>query len=454
MVKNKAYLNLITTAILLAFSIATAKAQIAVTKVELNPDTLLVGDVAECKVTLYNPDFNSVKVLSVKLDPSYGLSVEPKFISVGQIPKQSYYNLVFYITAERSGLHTVEMKVDTNNGSITQMINVIVEDKLPRVVINSPIRLNEVNEINLEISSPIKIEKVVVEPMFEAEQKCLFFDTVDFTAKAKIKFYGKIQNYKFKISFYNGQNLHTLIQEVKPIFIESKGLFANISLDSNVYLYDVIPIKVTLSNLREDDIYEITAIVNSSNGIVFGNIKIPKLDSMQDKTSIVYYSPNKSGLDEIKIKITYKDEIGNVYYLEEKKKVEVLNETTVAITNLDVNTKNGVTISGDVSNNGRSEISNVYAIVSLESVSKDYFIGSIDPSDFQSFSISLNGNGSKALVKVLWTNKVGKNFEVVKEVKVKRVILKEERPPLWIVAIVVLIVVSFVAISIYNYRKK
>lgn len=449
---NKRMIKVLTIFLLILLAISSAKAQIAIVNVEMTPETLLVGDKAECKVTLYNPEMKAVKVSSIQFETPYGISVEPKFVNVGYLAKQSRYDLIFYITAEKSGIYTVKIDVNTGNSSVTQLLNVFVEKDIPKVVLE-PIKLNEVNNAEIKILSPIKIKNVVVEPLFDSTPKYLTFKNVDFVAKAKLKFYGKKQNYKFRISFYNGLNYHSYVQEIHPTFLQSKGLFLNVSTDSTIYLYDVVPVKISVSNLREDTIYEVVINATSHKGIFSNDIKIDRINPLQSKFVTIYYSPLQKGLDCITLNVSYKDEVGNNYRLVFKKNVEVLNETSVSVTNLEVDVKNEITVSGDISNNGKSEVYNVYTTASLNGVSKDYFIGSIDPSDFQSFSIPIKGNGSKVSIKVLWTNRLGKNFEITKTIEVKRTILSKENPPIWVLAASALVVIVFVALAMYSYRK-
>lgn len=445
------------TVILVISNASTAKAQVAITSVEINPQTLLVGDTAECKLTVYNPNLQSVKVSSVQFDVPSGLSVKPSsFVNIGYIAKQSTYDLLFYIEAKKAGIHTIEAEIYAENGSITQRINVVVEDRLPKVTINTPVKLNEVNTVEIEITTPFKITRVTVEPLFDAEQKYMFFDEVEYSAKSAIKFYGKKQEYKFRISFYNGKNYHSFVQEIQPKFVESKGLFVNITVPyATVYLYDVTPISVEISNLRSDEIYEVLISTNSTKGEFSDYVKeISKLEPSETKTVVFYYSPTKSGVDKINFNITYKDEMSNVYRFTDCRSIDVLDQPSISISNVEVETKNGITISGDISNNGRSEVLNVYASADFNGNIKDYFVGNIDPSDFQSFSIPVSGNGSKAVIKVSWTNKIGKNFEIAREVKVERNVVVKSKIPMWIPLVAVIIVGVFVVVAIYNYRKK
>ncbi|RLI79658.1 hypothetical protein DRP05_03140 [Archaeoglobales archaeon] len=442
--------------VLLTLNLTTANAQVAVTNVEINPQTLLVGDIADCKLTIYNPNLQSVKVSSVQFDVPSGLSVKPNFVNVGYIAKQSSYDLYFYIEAKKSGLYSIEVEIYAENGSTTQRINVVVEDRLPKLTITSPIKLNEVNSAEIEITTPLEITHVTIEPLFEADQKYLFFDEVEYSAKGTIKFYGKKEDYKFRISFYNGKNYHSFIQEIQPKFVESKSLFTNITIPyATTYLYDVIPISVEVSNLRNDTVYQISISTNSAKGKFSDCTKeISKLEPSEAKTVVFYYSPTASGFDDLSFNITYRDEMNNVYTFTDKRSIEVLNQSSVSISNVEVKTQNGITISGDVSNNGRSEVLNVYAVAFLDGNTNDYFVGNIDPSDFQSFNIPISGNGSKALVKITWTNKIGETFEITKEVKVKQnVVIKAETTPA-ILVVAVIVVVVFVAVAIYNYRKR
>ncbi len=447
---------------------------------EINPQTLLVGDIAECKLTLYNPGSQSVRVIFVQFTVPPGLSIKPNFINVGHIAKQSSYELPFYIEAKKSGRFTIVAEVYTENESVTQRMNVFVEDRMPTISFTGEIKLNEVNTMNIEITSPLEISSVVIEPLFPAEPNSIFIDEVKHSATKAIKFYGEKREYKFKVSFYNGNNFHSFIKGTQPEYISSKGLFVNTSIPfTSAYLYDAIPITVELSNLREDTVYDVSINVSSQMGKFSENsINIAELKPGESKTVKLFYSPIEGGNDVVNFKITYKDDMNNIYQVSETKTIKVLNQPALSITNVETKMEEvgtssplskspfrggevksrsiKVSISGDVSNNGMSEALNVYVYIYLGGKETDYFIGNIDLSDFQSFSLPATGSEKKAKITVKWTNKIGEQFKITKEFYVtqSRGATSQKSSPWVYVAEVIGMVAIVVTPTIYYWRRR
>ena len=76
-----------------------------------------------------------------------------------------------------------------------------------------------------------------------------------------------------------------------------------------------------------------------------------------------------------------------------------------------------MTVTGDICNNGRSKVYDT----SISANGKTYYVGYLDPSDFDSFEIVIPANVSKVQLKATWTNEIGERFEKVIVVKVSKV---------------------------------
>lgn len=468
---------------------------IEVTELSIAPQKLLVGDTAECTLKLHNPNSETIEITSIQFNSPSGLSAEPKSVlDVGHVPPQSSYTLPFYVEAEEAGKYSVEVEVHSRTSSgltsqtVYQRMNVIVEDDMPEISFNQKIKLNEVNDMGLEVASPIEISNVRIVPLFDTEQKSIYFNSIENSAQKTINFYGEEQDYKFKISFYNGNNYHSFVQEVDASYSESQGLFANVSVPySSVYLYDVIPIKVGLSNLRDDTLYDISLTANSQLGEFSESSKdVAKLGPDDTKKLTLLYSPTESGQDTINLNIAYEDSMSNSYEYSVSRTVKILDEASMSVTgvNIEAKTTGGTstgqqggpgifrggasetspvttqaTISGDVSNNGWSEALNAYVYVDLGGSSESYFVGSIDPSDFQSFSIPVTGNERTATVKLVWTNQLGEKVEVDEEFNVAQSmaqvtgVQRTEQTPIWMY-VVPLIGAAIVVAFLYRRRKQ
>jgi hypothetical protein len=447
-IELKRFLKVITAITAVLILTATTSAQeaetgsIAVQNVEVNPDGLFVGDLAEVTLTLYNPNDQSIKVPSIIIDGS-GVSASP-ILDVGYIAPRSSHEVSFTVKAVSPGIHSVEVKVNSKEHSVTSYFTIFVEERLPEISFDRKIRVGEVNDANIVVSSPIKIERVIIEPLFDSEPDRIFIASVEQFAEAQLKFYAGNESYEFRISFYNGNNYHSYVVEVAPDVEESKDVFINISMPySSVYLYDAVPLTVELTNLRSDAIYSIRIEAESAKGVFSEAAEIAKLEAGESRAVRILYSPHESGEDSLEIRISYEDEFGNVREVVRSLTVKVLDQLAVSVTNVDIevevkssgssaqpqgpfrppgaSTQSAtveISVSGDVSNNGFGEARNVYVHVDLGNVKKDYFVGNIDPSDVESFSIPATGNERITKVTVEWANELGETFSITKEYQI------------------------------------
>jgi len=129
--------------------------------------------------------------------------------------------------------------------------------------------------------------------------------------------------------------------------------------------------------------------------------------------------------------------------------VRVLNETTVQLSSLSVKRVGGyVEISGDVCNNGRSRVYNVMVVAG----GKSYYIDYLDPSDFESFDMTIVANGTVKLT-VSWMNGLGVKMEKVKVIRIPARIEKGSgtRLPL---AISLLTLAAVISVIVLAWRRR
>ncbi len=394
--------------ILLTIPLASAQ----VVKVEMNPQTLLPNDVADCKLIISLPQLTYISGISF-YHPS-ALEIKPD--SVSSIGWVQSYVLPFTIKAEKSGIYTVNVIINTMNGSIKQTFVVRVESKMPEIVLDRTMfTLNEVNEVGFSISSPLQISNVIVIPMFDANPKVIYVRNGRGYFKFEPK---KPEPLRFKIEFYNGKNYHEIVQTVKVEYRKSKGVLINATPEYPIALIgDVIGIDVRISNLRQDNIYSVK--VNVSNGsFSVKSVEIPMIKAGETKVVKFKWCSRSAGIKNVTIEVTYLDEFNNKHSERKIVTIKVLNETTLQFSDIEIERSlNGLTITGDVCNNGRSKIYNI--LVSANG--KTYYIDYLDPSDFDSFEITIPANVSKVQLKATWTNEIGEKFEKSFEVKVSNV---------------------------------
>ena len=99
--------------------------------------------------------------------------------------------------------------------------------------------------------------------------------------------------------------------------------------------------------------------------------------------------------------------------------IRVLNETALQFSGIDVKVDTtGLTVTGDVCNNGRSKAYNVYVAAESNGIVKTYYIDSLEPSDFDTFEFTFANYSNPIVLKVKWNNELGYSFEIEKVVEV------------------------------------
>jgi len=414
---------------------AIAQAQITI---ECTPSTLFPNDVADCKLKITFPRETYVSSFSFSND----VDVMPKSISgVGWV---SSYELPFNLKAGKPGIHTIDVYINTLNGTIKQTFNVVVVGDMPRIILNkTTLYLNEVNTLSFKVVSPFEISNVIVKPLFPSDPQTIY------GMEGSFKFIPKEKPLRFEISFYNGRNSHTVIQSVDVSYKESKGVILNLTPRYSVSLIgDVVSIPVEISNLRTDLIYNVTVKSNAEPSIV----TIPYLNSGESRCFDLKFSSNESGLRFVNVTVKYFDEFNNPYILNSQTSILFLDEYALQFSGVDVRSGVEVEVGGDVCNNGRTKVYNIYVIAEADGTIKNYYIDSLEPSDFDSFEFTFK-NASFVRLKVKWNNELGEVFEIEKILSVQPVVESEEGGD-YIIPIAVLIGVVVLILLGFRYARR
>ncbi|AAB90223.1 COG1361 family protein [Archaeoglobus fulgidus] len=432
---------------------------------QISPEILLPGDYADVTLTLTNPSASDVKVNSIVVS---GAKAEPSAIySVGTIPGGGSYSITFSVKAEKVGRENLEVKIateyrvdekNTTTQTITQNILLLVDDNFPSLTVASPVYRGVVNEVSFYVSSPVELKDVRVEALFDAIPKTVYLGDFVGGKEGKIKFIPDSNRLKFKISFYNGRNYHEIEKEVVVKLLTPQNVVLNVTFPyKSLFIGDAVTIPLEITNLRSDAIYDITVSAESSLGSFSSPVSIAKLDSGEGKALSFKFSPSKAGDGEAVFRVYYKDELGNGLSVERNFTITVLDSYAVMLTNVNVvREKLKYSVSGDVSNNGRSEVYNAYAVAECGDFRADYFMGNIDPSDFQSFELPVECNGS-VKVTVQWSNEIGETFAISKTVELKGKSLAEveENPmPTYVSIAVAIVILAIVGFVIYRQIRK
>jgi len=442
--------KLILISIILFIQVCSAQ----IVRVEMSPSILLPDDIANCKLVIEVTKETYIE--GITFYPPHGLEVKPSSVSgIGLLSPSTSYELHFTIKARESGIHILPIYIRTSNGTVKYYTVVRVEDEMPKVVLDkTTLILNEVNEVGFTISSPIKINNVIVKPLFNANPRIVFIEN----NRGSLKFEPtKPMKLRFELEFYNGQNHHRVLQEVEVNYIESKGVAINVSPSySSALIGDVIPVDLEVVNLRGDDIYsvEIGIRVNVSDLISKEKISIPTLKSGGSKLVRFGFCSRDAGYKEIKIDVKYVDEL-NVEHTEQAVlKLRILNQTALQFSGIEVERRiNGLTVVGDICNLGRTKAYNVMIAAIGDGVEKTYYIEYLDPSDFDSFEINLPSVEHLKLI-AKWNNELGEEFEIHKDVEIPKVKFEKSQSSSLPLLVSILALVSVLILIVFILRRR
>ncbi len=437
--------------LLIPTAMAQEEGSIAIQSLTVEPQHLFVGDSALVTVTLYNPLENPVEVSSVSVQ---GEGVFYSTFELGQIPPKSTHTFSLAVKVTKSGVQNVELALYTENGAVRSYFTLFVEDRMPEVSFSENVKLGEVNSMDLMIFSPVEIENVVIDPLFESEPDKIIISSVEGAAEVPIKFYGIQGDYEFRISFYSGNNYHSYSLTLKPPLEHGNEIAVNFSIpQSSTFLYDVVEIGATITNLMDTTAKNIMLSAHSSNGkVLLSTSEIAKLESGERAGITILYSPEKSGRDEITFSISYRDDLGNERVLNKTIVMEVQDKTAVDVSGVEIeaksissgsaqprrmfgpaassiSTRTEITVSGEVVNRGFSEAMNVLVYLDFGGDSEEYFIGEINPSDSDSFNIPASGSERSVTVVVEWTNELGELHSISKSYQLNPVTITTTTPP-------------------------
>ena len=420
-------------------------------KVEINPRTLLPNDIADCKISIETT--NAMYIKEIVFFPPHEVEVFPSSITgIGQLMPGSVYELPFTIKVKKSGIYTIPVYIRTLNETLKHYIVVRVESRMPEIVLNkTTLTLNEVNEIEFRVSSPIDISNVIVEPLFEANPSVIFVK--DYKGSFKFEPRKPIK-LKFKLKFYNGRNFHEIIQEINVSYVHSRGLIVNISSDySLMRIGDVMTVSLEIINLRSDNIFSLTLNVSSNYpyDVISKNIiKIPIIRSGDKKIVKFKFCPKRAGKRTLTINLKYMDEFNIIHIKNININIKVINKTTLQFSSIEVERKIGaISITGDICNLGKTRVYNIMISAFSDNSEKTYFIEYLDPSDFDSFELSLP-SAKLIRLKAKWNNELGEEFEICKDIKIPETKPREESSnilPLIISIIALAVVLMFVILT-------
>uniref|UniRef100_A0A7J2TJM2 S-layer protein n=1 Tax=Archaeoglobus fulgidus TaxID=2234 RepID=A0A7J2TJM2_ARCFL len=418
---------------------------------ELSPEIVLPNGYADCVIKITNNQNSYVDVNSISF---YSVSVEvfPSSIAVGKIGPNSVYTAKVSMKSSFVGRQIVEMLVSYDNYTISQPIELIVDDRFPQIAVASPVYLGEVNDLKLIISSPVTLKDLRVEALFNATPRVAHIGILSGSAEVNFKFFGEKEDLRFRISFYNGRSYHEVERTPKIFYLQSKGVLFNLQISKSVvYFGEAAEISLEVFNLRNDDIYDLE-IQPSGKGKFNPEVgKVEKLGSGEKRVLKFLFSPRES--EEVYFLIRYKDYFGREYEALEKASIMVLEKEALQFANIRKEAIYGkFRISGEIINYGHRKAMNVLVSVICNESKNNYFIGEVKANDYETFDLEAD---CIDYIKLSWWNELGESFSVSEKIKDDRAeISKKDNPmPIFVSAFSATAIIVLI-ILIIRHRKK
>jgi hypothetical protein len=436
------------------FATLIAEAPALTISYQITPEIVLPNGYVDCVITIKNSGTNPIEISSISFY-SKRIQVEPSsFQNVGNLSPGGVFTLRVSMRSPDVGRQNADMIVSTSEGSFTQTIELLVDDRFPEISLSSPLYSGEVNYAKLLISSPVPLRNVRVDALFNASPKTFFLGNLDGAAEFQFRV-GEEERLKFMVSFYNGRSYHEIEKEVKVNYLPSKGISINLLTSKDVlYIGEAMNLSVEIANLRSDEIYSLAVQLSGNGKFSQSSAKLEKLLAGDKKILNFIFSPRESGVVEIVARITYKDFFGNVHEKLEKLSLSVLDSHALQIVNLQKTPVFGKTkISGEVINYGHRSAINAKVSAFCDEERADHYIGEIDANDYETFD--LETSCAEAIVMLTWWNEAGDSFSISEKVMTEKVEIKESSPlPMYVAAIASILIVSFVIYVVRRARRK
>jgi len=422
---------------------------------EITPEIVLPNGYADCIITLRNTgstpiDINSISFVSATIE------FEPAYIQhVGNLSPNGVYTLKVSMKSSTVGRQNAQMIVSTSDGSFSQSIELVVDDRFPELSIASPLYRGEVNEVKLLVLSPIQLRSLRIEAMFNATPKTFSVGDLVGAKDFQFRIGEELDNMTFKVSFYNGRSYHEIEKTIKVDYLPSKGIIVSLRPSKDViFLGEAVNLSLGITNLRSDDIYNVEVQLLGKGKFSQTSAKLDKISAGGKQELSFVFSPRETGEVEINAKIKFEDFFGNAYEKLEKLRVSVLESYVLQIVNVQKVTTAGKTkISGEVINFGHRNALNTKISAFCDAEKADYYIGEIDAKDYETFELEVYC--ANATLLLTWWNDAGDSFSFSQEIELTKLEVSKENPlPIYIATISSGLVIAIVFYVFYRARKK
>lgn len=422
---------------------------------EITPEIVLPNGYADCVITLRNTGATPITIDSISF-LSATIEFEPSHIQhVGNLSPGGFYTIKISMKSSVVGRQNAQMVVSTSEGSFSQIMELLVDDRFPEVSISSPLYRGEVNYVKLFVASPVLIKNLRVEALFNASPKTFFAGELIGATSFQFRLGEELEFMSFKISFYNGRSYHEIERTIRAEYLPSKGIVINLQPSKDIlFIGEAVNLSVEITNMRNDDIYNVELQLSGNGKFSQSVAKIDRISAGEKKTLNFIFSPKESGNAIIVAKITYRDFFGKEYEQSEKLTLSVLEYYVLQIINVQKSFSAGKTkISGEVVNYGHRSSLSTKISAFCDAERADYYIGEIDAKDYETFDLEILCDNATLLL--TWWNDAGDSFSVSERLELGKLEKKEENPlPLYITAIASVVVLLFVIYIAYRARKK
>ncbi|MCX8172787.1 MAG: hypothetical protein N3D09_04150 [Archaeoglobaceae archaeon] len=421
---------------------------------EISPEIVLPNGYADCIITL-RAGASAVTINSISF-LSETIEFEPSYIQkVGNLSPGGVYTFKVSMKSAVVGRQIAQMVVGTNDGSITQTMELVVDDKFPTISLASPLYKGEVNHAKLLISSPVPLRNLRIEALFNASPRIFFVGNLVGVADFQFRLGEELDFLSFKISFYNGRSYHEIEKKIRAEFLPSKGLVVNLQPSKDVlFIGEAVNISLEITNLRSDEIYNVEVQIHGKGKFSQSGAKIDRIAGNEKKNLNFIFSPKESGVAEISVRIKYRDFFGKEYEKTEKLNLSVLETYVLQLFNLHMTpSMEKLKISGEIVNYGHRSVLNTRVSIICNGERADYYIGEIDAKDYETFEVEASCFNATLLL--TWWNDAGDGFSSFERVEAEKWDFAEANPmPLYIGTVATISVIAFIIYIIYRMRKK
>lgn len=422
---------------------------------QITPEIVLPNGYADCVITLRNTGTTSITIDSISfLSPT--IEFDPSHIQhVGNLSPGGSYTIKISMKSSAVGRQNAQMVLSTSEGSFSQIIELLVDDRFPEISLSSPLYRGEVNYAKLLVATPVLIKNLRVEALFNASPKTFFVGELSGATSFQFRLGEDLEFLSFRISFYNGRSYHEIERTIKVEYLPSKGIVINLQPSKDVlFIGEAVNLSIEITNMRNDDIYNVELQLSGSGKFSQNTAKIDKISAGEKKILNFIFSPKESGNAIIVAKMSYEDFFGRRYEQSEKLTLSVLEYYVLQVINVQKVFSPGKTkISGEVVNYGHRSSLSTKISAFCDSERADYYIGEIDAKDYETFDLEILCDNVTLLL--TWWNDAGDSFSVSERIELGKLEKKEENPiPLYITAIASVAVLLFVIYIAYRSRKK